>query len=282
MSQDRRENWREWLYANMDPAAWPRNGLSPLNHAISALICLAALFAIIESEPSLYIPNIDFFFWVESAFGAIFLTEYVARIWIAGENPRYAGFSGRIRYILSVPAIIDLLALSPLLLAFVGTEVFLLRLFRLIRILRLARLGRYSKAINTIVFAVKSRSYELLMSLCFAGILLLVSSTLLYLFESDTQPESFGSIPRAMWWSIATLTTVGYGDVYPITMIGKVLAGFTAITGIGLIAMPTGILAAAFSDAIQKQRESKNSPRGTEMQIPRSNTLTEEINISRQ
>ena len=95
------------------------------------------------------------------------------------------------------------------------------------------------------------------MSVMIAGLLMLVSSTLLYMVEGEAQPDDFGSIPRAMWWSIATLTTVGYGDAFPITPLGKVLAGFTALTGIGLIAMPTGILASAFSDALQRQREER-------------------------
>ena len=98
-----------------------------------------------------------------------------------------------------------------------------------------------------------------MMSLVIAGILLLVSSTLLYMIEGEGQPDDFGSIPRAMWWSIATLTTVGYGDAVPHTVIGRILAGFTAVTGIGLIAMPTGILAAAFSDALQRQREEREA-----------------------
>jgi voltage-gated potassium channel len=95
------------------------------------------------------------------------------------------------------------------------------------------------------------------MSVMIAGVLLLVSSTLLYIVEGDGQPEAFGSIPRAMWWSIATLTTVGYGDVIPVTAIGRLLSGLTALLGIGLIAMPTGILASAFSDALQRQRRNK-------------------------
>jgi voltage-gated potassium channel len=147
--------------------------------------------------------------------------------------------------------------MSTLFLTFFGNETSILRLFRLIRILSLAKLGRYSSAIRAMAEAVKSRRYELLMSLAIAGMLLLTSSTLLYIVEGDAQPATFGSIPRAMWWSIATLTTVGYGDVIPVTVVGRVLAGLTAITGIGLIAMPTGILAAAFSDAIQRQREAR-------------------------
>jgi len=87
-----------------------------------------------------------------------------------------------------------------------------------------------------------------------AGIVLLVASTLMYWAEAGAQPDKFGSIPRAMWWCIITLTTVGYGDVYPVTLLGKSLAGLVAIAGIGLIAMPTGILAAAFSDVVQRRR----------------------------
>ena len=94
-----------------------------------------------------------------------------------------------------------------------------------------------------------------------AGIVLLVASTLMYWAEAGAQPDKFGSIPRAMWWCIVTLTTVGYGDVYPVTLLGKSLAGLVAIAGIGLIAMPTGILAAAFSDVVQRRRaEAAESP----------------------
>ena len=92
------------------------------------------------------------------------------------------------------------------------------------------------------------------MSFGIATVLLIASSTLLYIVEGQGQPETYGSIPRAMWWSVATLTTVGYGDVYPMTAIGRVFAGLTAITGIGVIAMPTGILASGFSDALQRGR----------------------------
>ena len=116
---------------------------------------------------------------------------------------------------LTIPALIDLVALLSLFLTLVGTQGAILRLFRLVRIVALAKLGRYSTALNAIGAAIHSRRYELMMSLAIAGMLLLVSSTLLYMIEGEGQPDDFGSIPRAMWWSIATLTTVGYGDAYP-------------------------------------------------------------------
>jgi voltage-gated potassium channel len=128
----------------------------------------------------------------------------------------------------------------------------LLRTFRLLRILRLARLGRFSHAMRNLAEAVRDRREELLLSLMLAGMVLVFSAGAMYLIEGPDSPVQFGSIPRALWWSICTLTTVGYGDVYPHTVLGKICSGLTSIAGIGLIAMPTGILAAAFSQAFQK------------------------------
>jgi len=252
---------RRRLYCLLEPSAWPKKGLSPLNKAISALIVLATFVAIIESEPSIVTGREVLFIRIETALTLIFLVEYLARLWAVGENPKYRGVAGRLRYVVTPSALIDLLAITPLFLTMLGSEGFMLRLFRLLRILRVARLGRFSQAFEAIMTALRSRRYELLMSVGFAGILLLVSSTVLYLVEGEQQPAAFGSIPRSMWWSIATLTTVGYGDVYPQTTLGQIFAGLTALTGIGLIAMPTGILAAAFSDAIQAQRRQQEERR---------------------
>jgi voltage-gated potassium channel len=124
--------------------------------------------------------------------------------------------------------------------------------------MRIARLGRFTGALDILVSAVSNRKFELFLSAGIAVLLLYVSSAMLYLIEGGIQPDEFGSIPRAMWWSVATLTTVGYGDVYPITGLGKLFATVTAVAGIGLIAMPTGILAAAFSEAMQESRKSRS------------------------
>lgn len=257
-ADQRAHRLRHWLYVNLQPGAWPRRGLSPLNKLIGLMIVLAVTLAILQSEPLVYRGNEHLFRVAEIVFAVIFLAEYLARVWIAGDNPDYGPtLTGRLRYMLTWPALIDLIALVSLFLTLVGTQGAILRLFRLARIIMLAKLGRYSTALRAISAAIYSRRYELTMSLFIAGMLLLISSTLLYMVEGDIQPEHFGSIPRAMWWSIATLTTVGYGDVYPVTPLGKILAGITAITGIGLIAMPTGILASAFSDALQRQREAR-------------------------
>lgn len=250
-----RRDARRRLYLELEPAARTRRGLSTANRIVCGAILLATLAAVLETEPDIVATRAGLFTTFEWGFTLLFALEYAARVWVSAENPRYGpGLRGRLRYVRSPAAILDLLATAPVLLAFTGSEALLLRLFRLARILRLAQLGRFSRAVRRVSEAVRSRRHELAVSACLAGALLVVSSTLLYLTEGRAQPEGFGSIPRAMWWSVATLTTVGYGDVYPITALGRVLAGLTAVTGIGLVAMPAGILAAAFSDALERQR----------------------------
>lgn len=246
---------RHMLYRHLDPAARSGEGLSAVNRAICGLIVLSAAFAILETEDRLFSAHEPLFATAEWAFTAAFGLEYIGRVWCCVENPRYGpGLRGRLRYVLSPAAVIDLLALLPIVLTVGGSEAFLLRLFRLLRILRLARLGRFSDAMERLWRAVVSRRHELLLSFCGGGMVLIASSTLMYLAECDAQPDNFGSIPRAMWWAIVTLTTVGYGDVYPVTVLGRALAALTAVTGIALIAMPAGILAAAFSDSTDRDR----------------------------
>ena len=239
---------RRRAYRALEPSARRQGGLSRVNLAIVFLILVSVLATILESEPLLRDDFGPIFLAVEMVAGACFIVEYVARVWVSVENPHVRS---RLAYVFSVPAVIDLLALLPVLLIGFGTEAFMLRLFRLFRILRLARLGRFSLAIRSIGTAVHSRRFELLTAVAVILILMMLSATLLHVIEGGTQPEAFGSIPRAMWWAVVTLTTLGYGDVYPITVLGRIVAGITAILGIGIIAMPAGIFAAAFSDAMQ-------------------------------
>lgn len=247
---------------SLEPSARLTPGLSVTNKLLCGLIICSALAAILETEATLLSRAGSLFLYLEWGFTIIFLGEYLVRLWVAGENPKFSdGLRGIFRYARTPAAILDLLAIAPILITFGGNEAFMLRLFRLLRVLRLARLGRFSEAMNYIVAAVRSRRHELILSFFAAVVLLIVSATVLYVVEAGHQPEAFGSIPRAMWWAVATLTTVGYGDVYPITILGKVFASISAIAGIALIAMPTGILAAAFSDALQTRRVNKGSDR---------------------
>ncbi|WP_292257933.1 ion transporter [Marinospirillum sp.] len=249
---------KRYLYRQLEPAAWMEKGLSPANKVIFFLILLASLTAILETEITIREANPSIFVWLEAAFVLVFSVEYLARLYAAGENPLYAGFTGRVRYIFSFWALIDLLAILPFFIGLiVYNNAFLLRLIKIARLLRLSRLGRFSQAWSALAEALSNRMYELILSGVFAGMLLLFSAACLYAVEAEHQPETFGSVLRALWWSIATLTTVGYGDVTPVTALGKFFAGITAVAGIGIIAMPTGILAAAFSAAFQGQSKTE-------------------------
>ncbi|WP_189472246.1 potassium channel family protein [Litchfieldella qijiaojingensis] len=229
-----------------------------MNKLVCVLILAASFIAIVETEPTIRDAYPLTFGGLEAFFVAVFSIEYLARLYAAGEDPRYSGIVGRVRYVFTWWALVDLIAILPFFLGFIAhNNAFLLRLFRILRLLRLSRLGRFSRAWAALAEALTARVHELVISIGVAGLLLLFSAACLYAVEAAHQPEAFGSVLRALWWSIATLTTVGYGDVTPITALGKLFAGITAVAGIGIIAMPTGILAAAFSDAFQNNDNDK-------------------------
>ncbi len=242
---------------SVDPELSPGRSLSWTNRLLVLAILVAGGLAIMETEPTVVTGRVGLFAHAELAFGMLFAVEYGVRLWVAPENPRWGSgdWRARLRYMVSPAALIDIVAIMPTLMMAAGTSPILLRFFRAIRILRLAKLGRMSDAWEDLSAALHERRHELALTLMIAVVLMLVSSTLLWWAEGDVQPKAFGSIPRALWWSIITLTTIGYGDTFPITALGRVFAGLTAIAGVGLVAMPTGILAAAFSDTVQTRRE---------------------------
>jgi voltage-gated potassium channel len=154
----------------------------------------------------------------------------------------------RLAYITNPWVIVDLLSFVPTLILFIPTNTVALRILRLLKFIRFAKLGRYSKSVRNIYRAISNKRSELIIAFFVSFIFLLFSATLLHLIEGDVQPEQFGSIPRSLWWSVVTLTTVGYGDVYPITLAGRIVAGCIAYIAIGTIALPAGILASGFTE----------------------------------
>lgn len=257
MTKPAKISLRRWVFDRLDPSA-DAGGLSIANKVLTAAILISVILAILETEPAISESSPVLFALTEIGFTSLFLVEYVVRIWIAPEDPRYAHpLFGRLRWMVTPTAIIDLVALAPALVLFGAGPVYVLRLFRLARIMRIAKLGRMSAAITLMGDAITERRFELLLSLAVAMVLLILSSTAMYLIEGPVNPDAFGSIPRSMWWSIVTLTTIGYGDVFPTTLGGRMVAGMTAICGIGLIAAPTGILSAAFSDALSRRRQQR-------------------------
>jgi len=222
---------------------------------ISILILTNIIAIILESVPELSIYK-KFFNLFEVFSIIIFTIEYLLRFYSCSTIRKYKGIKGRVKYIFSFMAIIDLFAILPFYLPmFFSVDLRILRIFRTFRIFRLFKLGRYSKAINAFLTVFKTKKQDLAISLIISLFLLLIASTLMYSIENKVQPDSFKSIPHTMWWGVATLTTVGYGDIYPITPAGKLLASIMAILGIGLFALPAGIVASGYQEVHEKEQK---------------------------
>lgn len=224
-----------------------------------SLIVLNVLSIVLESVDTLHIKYASFFYYFEIISVMFFTVEYLLRIWTANENPRFRKLiSGNLRFAFTPMAVIDLLAVLPFYLPFVGVDLRFMRILRLMRLFRLLKITRYLKALALINRVLHEKREELFISVVFTAFMLLITSILMYYVENDAQPEVFSSIPETMWWGIATLTTVGYGDVYPITGLGKLFGGVIALLGIGLFALPAGILASGFSEELRRSKQSQD------------------------
>lgn len=223
---------------------------------IAAMILLNVLVVILETVDSLYLEFAPFFDVFNFITVVVFTVEYVLRVWCCVKNPLYSSpLQGRIRYALSPLALVDLIALTPFYLPLIiPIELRLLRMLRFLRIFRVLRLGAYSDAFETFVDVLKSKKEEISITVIMTIIILIIASSTLYTVEQDAQPEKFGSIPDAMWWAVVTLASVGYGDVVPITPLGKFFAAIVAISAIGLFAVPAGILAHGFTESLNRKR----------------------------
>ena len=220
------------------------------------LISLNVLAIVLESVKPIREAYHVFFDQFELFSVIFFSIEYVLRVWSANVEKKYrAPIAGNLRFAMTPMAIIDLLAVLPFYLPLIGIDLRFLRIMRLFRLFRLFKIVRYLKALKLIKRVFEEKKEELLVSFVFTMFLLLMTSSLMYYVENDAQPNKFSSIPETMWWGIATLTTVGYGDLYPITPMGKFLGGVIAILGVGLFAMPAGILASGFSEHLGKDKE---------------------------
>ena len=225
--------------------------------SIMILIALSVISIILESFVSIYDKYHLIFQVFEIITVVVFTIEYLLRIWTAdllfpeSNHPH-------LKYIFSFMAIIDLLAILPFYLPFFSADLRFLRmmrLFRLFRLLRVLKLGRYFDALQVIVKVIRTSAPQLIMSVVLCFFVMLFSAIIMYEVENPVQPEQFPNVLASLWWAICTLTTVGYGDVYPITSVGRFFASVISLVGIGIIAIPTGIIAAGFSQAISKDEK---------------------------
>lgn len=246
---------RATIYHYLQVEDGDRGGERALNIALSVLIVcnlLAVVFETVEEYRTAY----GFAFLAFERFSlAVFSTEYLLRFWSCAEDPKYAGLRGRLRFLVSPLAIVDLIAIVPGLIPGTVLDLRFARALRLLRLARALKLARYSKSVQLFLRVLGSRRSQLGLASFTGALLLLCAACGIYFLEHDAQPDRFPSIPASVWWGVMTLTTVGYGDVYPITPGGKLLAGVVAVLGIGMFALPAGILAGGFSEEIERERQ---------------------------
>ena len=226
---------------------------------IIILIVLNILSVILESFSTIKLVYKNIFGGFEVFSVIVFSIEYILRVWTS--KLKYPDSKHPyIRFVFSFLAVIDLLAIAPFYIPYIiPFDLRFLRILRLIRILRVFKLNRYSKAMNIIGNVLKREKDTLFATVFIMFLLMLLASSIMYYVENEAQPDKFPNIIASLWWAMATLTTVGYGDVYPITTLGKLLSGVIAILGIGLVALPTGIISSGFISEINMATKKKKT-----------------------
>ena len=224
------------------------------------VLIVANIFAIIlDTEVEIHEHYLTYFDWLEMFSLVFFSVEYICRVYSIVENPKYAHpLRGRLRYMVTPLALIDLLAVVPFYVKYSTVSLTFLRILRLMALFRVFKIARYLHALKLFKHVMKDRKEQLVLSVIFILFVLVIISFVMFYAEHDAQPDKFSSIPATMWWGIATLTTVGYGDMVPVTALGKFLGGIFAIAGVGLLALPAGILSSGFFELMHnKDRDRK-------------------------
>lgn len=234
-----------------------------INIFIITLIVLNVIAVMLETIKPLHDQYKTYFDWFDRISVYIFTIEYVLRVWSCNHDPRYKhSIKGRLKYIFSLGAIIDLLAFLPYYIhVIIGLDLRVLRILRLMRFFRLFRLTAYTRSAQMIFNVFKSRVNELILSLVLVLFLIIIASCLLYFAEHlypSEDKSKFTSIPATLWWAVVTLTTTGYGDVVPLTTVGKILAGVIMLTGVAFFALPAGIITAGFLEEMKFTRKNKS------------------------
>lgn len=231
------------------------------------LICLILLNVILVIADTFELPPVTAAAagWIENISVAVFSVEYILRVWTASEMfHELSPLRARLKYMRSFQAIIDIVSILPYFITFISVNLIVLRMFKVLRLLRVFKVNRYTNALRDIGMVFKKKASQLISSMLVVSFLMVIASVLMYDAEHDAQPDKFDNALSGMWWAIATLTTVGYGDIYPITVMGKIMSAVIALLGIGLVAVPTGIITAGFSEQIKEKSESADDIKNTD------------------
>lgn len=251
-------NIKNRTYEILEPGKRKDDASNFVDFLILALIVVNVSAMILETVDALSENFQVWFDWIEIITVAVFSVEYALRVWSITADRKFSKpISGRLRYMLTPLAVFDLLAISSFYLFLLGVDASFLRVFR---VARLAKLWRYSRTLRTFGHVIKNKREELGVTMIIMFLLLIIASSLLYYAERSAQPDAFSSIPAAMWWGVVTVTTVGYGDIFPVTSLGKFMGAVFAVIGIGMFALPTGILGSGFIEEFHRKRSDRKCP----------------------
>jgi voltage-gated potassium channel len=226
---------------------------------LSILIFLNVIAAVLETDAAIF-HSFGGMLDVFAVFSVlVFTVEYLLRVWCCTENPEFRDpVRGRLRYMRTPMAIIDLLVILPLLISpFLVASPGIFSLVRFSRIFWILKIGHYSASLKTLGRVLLAKRGEMFIAFFIMFVLLILGSALIYFAEHEAQPAKFSSVLASMWWGIETMATIGYGDMVPITPMGKVIAGIVALLGVGLFALPAGFLASGFIEEVNRKKEER-------------------------
>ena len=255
-------------------AAWAVNGL------LIAVIFLDLLCFALETSVSAGSAGRELTLRVQSVVLVAFSLEYVLRMWAAGGDERFRGLRGRLRFALRPFSIVDLLAILPLLTVVFGTALPLSARLTAVRAFRLIKLLRYSHATRVLLRSVLRLRRELGAFALLVVLLVVLAGIFIYEAEHGANPEEFPTVAASMWWALVTMTTVGYGDQVPVTEAGRVIGSIVMVCGIGMFALPAGLLGAAFTEESRRERDHRRRRRERRVKRLRSERLEEGVHVA--
>jgi voltage-gated potassium channel len=246
--------WRRRTYQVLEGRASGDYTASLVHLSLVILVLVSVAAVILESVPSLDARFGRLFLLIEVVAAVVFSAEYLLRLWSAVEHgplKRLSSWRARWAFARQPAMVVDLVAVLPILLTFVLPED--LKALMIFRLIRFFKLGRYSPGMRSLLDAILEERRALLACLVILGGVTIVAAATMHMAEAAAQPDKFGSIPESMWWAIITLTTVGYGDAFPVTPLGKIVAAITALCGLVMLALPVGIVATSFAEVIRRR-----------------------------
>ncbi len=253
---NKKNTFRQKIYALLEPTDQSGKLQIYFDNFIVFWVAVSIICVLIESVNSIHQVFYLLFQWVDVVTFTIFTVEYLARLYVAPENPAFNQFKWkRLGYAKSNQALIDLVTILPFILEAIITYQVDLRFLRVFRLMRLLKLTRYSSATQTLGGVLKREKPIILSAMFVLFLLILLTASLGYLLEHDAQPDVFTNIPQSIYWAMTTLSSVGYGDMTPVTPLGRMMTSVVALIGVGIFAIPAGVLASAFTDQLQQDRE---------------------------